>query len=92
MLFFFVDIEYEKVPEYCTFCTCIGHSIHNCKRKENVVKGKEVEGKKVKDDKAKPAINVPNLEFQIEENVNNITDSNKDEENNNIQMGETSTP
>ncbi|XP_058763484.1 uncharacterized protein LOC131636917 [Vicia villosa] len=31
---FFVDIEYEKLPDFCTFCCCIGHSFNNCKRKE----------------------------------------------------------
>ncbi|XP_058752917.1 uncharacterized protein LOC131626115 [Vicia villosa] len=30
---FFVDIKYEKVPDFCSFCSCIGHSIHSCKRK-----------------------------------------------------------
>lgn len=36
---FFVDIEYEKIPDFCNFCSTIGHSIDNCKRKE-LVKGK----------------------------------------------------
>ncbi|XP_058762043.1 uncharacterized protein LOC131635437 [Vicia villosa] len=31
---FFVDIEYEKIPEFCSFCNNIGHSVENCKRKE----------------------------------------------------------
>ncbi|XP_058776082.1 uncharacterized protein LOC131650388 [Vicia villosa] len=33
---FFVDIEYEKIPEFCSFCNNIAHSITNCKRKEQV--------------------------------------------------------
>ncbi|XP_058781005.1 uncharacterized protein LOC131655113 [Vicia villosa] len=36
---FFVDIEYEKLPEFCNFCSCIGHSITNCKRKEGQIPG-----------------------------------------------------
>ncbi|XP_058766162.1 uncharacterized protein LOC131639707 [Vicia villosa] len=39
---FFVDIEYEKIPEFCSYCNSIGHSITNCKRKEHVCgKGSE---------------------------------------------------
>ncbi|XP_058783255.1 uncharacterized protein LOC131657925 [Vicia villosa] len=38
---FFVDIEYEKIPEFCSYCSCIGHSVANCKKKEmNQGKGK----------------------------------------------------
>ncbi|CAI8607867.1 unnamed protein product [Vicia faba] len=40
---FFVDIEYEKVPYFCTFCSCIGHSITNCKRKDHI-QGKDMDG------------------------------------------------
>lgn len=29
---FFVDLEYEKIPEFCSHYICIGHSIGNCKR------------------------------------------------------------
>ncbi|XP_058777069.1 uncharacterized protein LOC131651419 [Vicia villosa] len=31
---FFVDIEYEKIPDFCIHCNNIGHAISNCKRKE----------------------------------------------------------
>lgn len=31
---FFVDIEYENVPEFCSFCSRIGHPLTTCKRKE----------------------------------------------------------
>ncbi|XP_058755853.1 uncharacterized protein LOC131629071 [Vicia villosa] len=31
---FFVDIDYEKIPAFCNFCKCIGHSLDNCKRKD----------------------------------------------------------
>lgn len=30
---FFVDIEYEKIPDFCSFCSCIVHSFDNCKKK-----------------------------------------------------------
>lgn len=39
---FFVDIEYEKVPKLCSFCSCIGHSASICKRK--VTTSKEPNG------------------------------------------------
>lgn len=32
---FFVKIKYEKVPDFCHFCTYIEHSIYNYRRKEN---------------------------------------------------------
>jgi len=27
-----VDLDYENLPEFCTHCNMIGHSLHNCKR------------------------------------------------------------
>lgn len=39
---FFVDIEYEKIPELCSCCSCIGHSVNVCKRK--VPKANDFEG------------------------------------------------
>ncbi|XP_058741883.1 uncharacterized protein LOC131614291 [Vicia villosa] len=32
---FFVDIEYEKLPDFCSFCKLMGHTIHTCKRKQS---------------------------------------------------------
>ncbi|GAU13228.1 hypothetical protein TSUD_245980 [Trifolium subterraneum] len=32
---FFVDIEYENLPDYCTFCNCVGHHFENCKRRKD---------------------------------------------------------
>jgi hypothetical protein len=29
---FFVDLEYERIPEFCTECKVIGHCLDNCKR------------------------------------------------------------
>lgn len=47
---FFVDIEYEKLPEFCKYCTCIGHSDINCKRKEvSKGQGKDIEKRNNKD-------------------------------------------
>jgi len=37
---FFVDFEYENLPEYCTHCNCTGHSVDKCKRL-NEIKGKK---------------------------------------------------
>lgn len=37
---FFVDFEYENLPDFCTYCHCTGHYVDICKRlKEN--KGKQ---------------------------------------------------
>lgn len=36
-LWFFMKIEYEKLPYFCSFCQNIGNSSANCKRKENYV-------------------------------------------------------
>jgi hypothetical protein len=29
---FFVDIEFENLPAYCSYCKCIGHEVSVCKR------------------------------------------------------------
>ncbi|WJX25654.1 hypothetical protein P8452_14674 [Trifolium repens] len=29
---FFVDLEYERIPEFCTECKVIGHCLDNCKK------------------------------------------------------------
>jgi hypothetical protein len=29
---FFVEIEYESLPDFCSFCNCIGHDVKVCKR------------------------------------------------------------
>jgi hypothetical protein len=55
---FFVEIEYENIPDFCNVCQIIGHHVDNCKRwnkeeevkldKETLVKKKQpVEPKKV---------------------------------------------
>lgn len=31
---FFVDVEYKRLPDFCTSCQNIGHSLANCKRKQ----------------------------------------------------------
>lgn len=44
---FFVDFEYENLPDFCTHCNCTGHSIDICKRlKDN--KGKQTMAQPVK--------------------------------------------
>lgn len=30
---FFVELEYENLPDFCSYCTCAGHYFGNCKRK-----------------------------------------------------------
>jgi hypothetical protein len=53
---FFVDLEYEHIPAFCTECKLIGHNLDNCKRwnmeelratKDNNIKHKAPEKKKV---------------------------------------------
>jgi hypothetical protein len=34
---FFVDIEYENLPDFCDNCNIIGHKIDNCKKKKDVI-------------------------------------------------------
>lgn len=33
MLFFFVELEYENLPDYFSTWNIIGHNLGNCKRK-----------------------------------------------------------
>lgn len=33
---FFVDFDYENIPDYCTYCKCIGHHVGICKRMKSV--------------------------------------------------------
>jgi hypothetical protein len=53
---FFVDLEYEHIPAFCTECKMIGHNLDNCKRwnmeelritKDNNIKHKAPETKKI---------------------------------------------
>jgi hypothetical protein len=54
---FFVDLEYEHIPDFCSECKMIGHSIDNCYRwkkeeelrgnKDNITRQKAPEKKKV---------------------------------------------
>jgi len=30
---FFLDVEYENLPDFCSYCKCIGHYFEICKRK-----------------------------------------------------------
>jgi len=36
---FFVDIEYENLPDFCTHCQCTGHHIDVCKRLRELNQG-----------------------------------------------------
>jgi len=38
---FFVDLDYDNLPHYCNFCSCIGHQQSNCKRANPELVGKE---------------------------------------------------
>lgn len=72
---FFVDIEYEKLSEFCSYCTCIDHSINNCKRKEvNKNQGKDLEKKNNKDPLVKVVKKIP------------VADKSGDNPNNNVEV------
>jgi hypothetical protein len=34
---FFVDIEYENLPDFCSFCSSVGHHVDYCKKKKEPV-------------------------------------------------------
>lgn len=36
---FFMGIQYEKLPDFCTSCQNIGHTLANCRRQKDVSKG-----------------------------------------------------
>jgi hypothetical protein len=47
---FFVELDYEHVPDFCTSCNVIGHHVTNCKRSNNDAEAKmdrEVKKKQV---------------------------------------------
>lgn len=47
---FFLDIEYEKISDFCSFSKFLGHNEQNCRRKQNTEKNinlKKVESTKV---------------------------------------------
>jgi len=33
---FFVDLDYDNLPRFCTFCNCIGHSQSQCKKEKAI--------------------------------------------------------
>ncbi|XP_058749874.1 uncharacterized protein LOC131622872 [Vicia villosa] len=86
---FFVDIEYEKVPEFCSFFSCIGHSIHSCKRK-GIGNSKEMDRKKNKTDLEKEKKKVIEVDTQCgkepenneagKSNKEGVSNSNKSDE------------
>jgi hypothetical protein len=44
---FFVELEYEHIPDFCSACKVIGHHVNNCKRSNNEVEmNKEIALKK----------------------------------------------
>jgi hypothetical protein len=61
---FFIDIEYENVPDFCSECQIIGHHIDNCKRwnnEEGIQVTKDVIGKK------KPLVEIKKTYVQVKE-------------------------
>jgi hypothetical protein len=42
---FYVDLDYEHVPEYCSHCRNIGHHVDNCKRYQKGLERKLDKGK-----------------------------------------------
>ncbi|WJX67627.1 hypothetical protein P8452_52077 [Trifolium repens] len=59
---FFIDIEYENVPEFCSECQIIGHHVDNCKR------WNKEEGVKVsKDVRKNPLVEIKKTYVQVKE-------------------------
>lgn len=42
---FFVDFEYEKLPDFCTKCNIIGHDDRNCRKLNGIEEGKKEKNK-----------------------------------------------
>lgn len=38
---FFVEVEYERIPEICNYCKNVGHSEINCRRKQESMENME---------------------------------------------------
>jgi hypothetical protein len=79
---FFIEIEYENLPEYCNHFKLIGHCIANCNRinpQEDNVKEKEQKGKKKIDKEIKKNY-VQTKDGRVEQNksteVINVEESN----------------
>jgi hypothetical protein len=72
---FFVDVEYENLPDFCDHCNIIGHKFDNCKkRKESAPKDNPV---KKNTAPAKHFVPVLNKEKPIEVvNLEGITPNN----------------
>jgi hypothetical protein len=51
---FFVELEYENLPDFCSYCNIIGHHVENCKKLIALEDGKH---DKVGKDKKLPAKN-----------------------------------
>jgi hypothetical protein len=68
---FFVELEYENLPDYCSYCKNIGHHFENCKKRAfNFAADKEDLSKK-KSIQEPMKIYVP---VAVKENTNNIVD------------------
>lgn len=85
---FFVDIEYEKLPELCNFCSCIGHSFLNCKRKEVKKDQTKDLGEKSNKDTTGPTTKVLDIKKLVEIHDDNVVKKLPDV--NGQTMGETS--
>ncbi|MCH94922.1 ABC transporter B family member [Trifolium medium] len=41
---FYVDLDYENLPEFCTHCNMVGHSLENCKKAYAIVEEPQTKG------------------------------------------------
>lgn len=82
---FFVNIEYERIPEFCNFRSCIGHSTNSCKKKGN--KENKEENKNSKDDpKAPKQVEIVDVNAHMEKVVN-INPAPKDNQAQDVEHG-----
>lgn len=73
---FFVEIEYERLPYFCSSCQTIGHDVSNC-RKHYSVTEKPVKGVEIQKDNHKKVMQyVPKTDKKIISVDNDITNNN----------------
>ncbi|PNX74454.1 hypothetical protein L195_g030374 [Trifolium pratense] len=66
---FYVDLEYEHIPDFCSHCKVIGHHIDNCKKwqKEELLKADKVVNTKKKEPAEPKKIFVPTKDGRLQQ-------------------------
>jgi hypothetical protein len=85
---FFVELEYEHIPDFCSACKVIGHHVNNCKRSNNEVEmNKEIALKKkqpaetkktyIQTKHGRPQQSKPNEPINVDNDIINVEDTNE---------------